>query len=169
MDPIKNPFSPGAGSPPPELVGRDPILDQARIFLGRVKKKRAEKSMMLTGLRGVGRTVLLNEIERLAWLGNRSRTLSGCSAFRISELSRQMIPRRHCRIPRRPLVFPSSPPRSTRSIDRRRDTRTSFRNGDIKPGTLPLPVRSQSRSFSTRRHPSFHVSIETSFASASIG
>jgi len=66
MDPIKNPFSPGAGSPPPELVGRDPILDQARILLGRVKKKRVEKSMMLTGLRGVGKTVLLNEIERLA-------------------------------------------------------------------------------------------------------
>src|SRR5437879_13450995 len=66
MDPIKNPFSPGAGSPPPELVGRDPILEQARILLGRVKKKRAEKSMLLTGLRGVGKTVLLNEIERLA-------------------------------------------------------------------------------------------------------
>ena len=66
MDPIKNPFSPGAGSPPPELVGRDPILDEARILLGRVKRKRPEKSMMLTGLRGVGKTVLLNEIERLA-------------------------------------------------------------------------------------------------------
>lgn len=66
MDPIKNPFSPGAGSPPPELVGRDPILEQARILLGRIKAKRAEKSMLLTGLRGVGKTVLLNEIERMA-------------------------------------------------------------------------------------------------------
>ncbi|MSU51363.1 MAG: ATP-binding protein [Opitutus sp.] len=66
MDPIKNPFSPGAGSPPPELVGRDPILEQARILLGRVRQKRSEKSMLLTGLRGVGKTVLLNEIERLA-------------------------------------------------------------------------------------------------------
>jgi hypothetical protein len=66
MDPIKNPFSPGAGSPPPELVGRDPILAQARILLGRVKQKRSEKSMLLTGLRGVGKTVLLNEIERIA-------------------------------------------------------------------------------------------------------
>ena len=53
MDPIKNPFSPGAGSPPPELVGRDPILEQARILLGRVKHKKSEKSMLLTGLRGV--------------------------------------------------------------------------------------------------------------------
>ena len=66
MDPIKNPFSPGAGSPPPELVGRDPILEQARILLGRIKQRRPEKSILLTGLRGVGKTVLLNEIERLA-------------------------------------------------------------------------------------------------------
>lgn len=66
MNPIKNPFAPGAGSPPPELVGRDPILEQARILLGRVKHKKSEKSMLLTGLRGVGKTVLLNEIERIA-------------------------------------------------------------------------------------------------------
>ena len=66
MDPIKNPFSPGAGSPPPELVGRDPILEQARILLARIKLRRPEKSLLLTGLRGVGKTVLLNEIERQA-------------------------------------------------------------------------------------------------------
>jgi len=66
MDAIKNPFSPGAGSPPPELVGREGILEQARILLGRVKEKRPEKSILLTGLRGVGKTVLLNEIEKLA-------------------------------------------------------------------------------------------------------
>jgi len=70
MDPIKNPFAPGAGSPPPELVGRDPILDQARILLGRVRQKKSEKSMLLTGLRGVGKTVLLNEIERMAKADN---------------------------------------------------------------------------------------------------
>ena len=75
MDPIKNPFSPGAGSPPPELVGRDPILEQARILLGRIKAGRPEKSMLLTGLRGVGKTVLLNEIERLAKAGGY-RTLA---------------------------------------------------------------------------------------------
>jgi AAA ATPase domain len=66
MDAIKNPFSPGAGSPPPELVGREAILEQARILLGRVKEKRPEKSILLTGLRGVGKTVLLNEFERAA-------------------------------------------------------------------------------------------------------
>lgn len=66
MDAIKNPFAPGAGSPPPELVGRDPVIEQARVLLGRVKQRKSEKSMLLTGLRGVGKTVLLNEIERMA-------------------------------------------------------------------------------------------------------
>jgi hypothetical protein len=66
MDKIKNPFSPGAGSPPPELAGRDGVLEQARVLLGRVRAKRPEKSLLLTGLRGVGKTVLLNEIERMA-------------------------------------------------------------------------------------------------------
>lgn len=75
MDPIKNPFAPGAGSPPPELVGRDPILDQARILMGRVRQKKPEKSMLLTGLRGVGKTVLLNEIERMA-KANDYRTIA---------------------------------------------------------------------------------------------
>lgn len=66
MDRIKNPFTPGAGSPPPELVGRENVLEQADVLLGRVKQKKAEKSILLTGLRGVGKTVLLNEIERKA-------------------------------------------------------------------------------------------------------
>ena len=66
MDPIRNPFSPGAGAPPPELAGRKPILDQAHILLGRAKLGKPEKSLLLTGLRGVGKTVLLNEIRRMA-------------------------------------------------------------------------------------------------------
>ena len=66
MDMWENPFAPGAGTPPPELVGRDDVLGQARILLGRVKRGRAEKSILLTGLRGVGKTVLLNEMERMA-------------------------------------------------------------------------------------------------------
>lgn len=75
MDPIENPFSPGAGAPPPELVGRDGILHEARILLGRVKQRRPEKSLLLTGLRGVGKTVLLNEIERMA-LAEGYRTIA---------------------------------------------------------------------------------------------
>ena len=56
----------GAGAPPPELVGRGPLLAQTRELLGQVKQKRAEKCLLLTGLRGVGKTVLLNEVARLA-------------------------------------------------------------------------------------------------------
>lgn len=66
MDPIMNPFSPGAGCPPPALVGRDNVLEQARVLFGRVIRKRAAKSMLLTGLRGVGKTVLLSKMEELA-------------------------------------------------------------------------------------------------------
>src|SRR3990167_3708690 len=66
MDPIQNPFSPGAGSPPPELVGRETILNKATVLFARMRQHRAEKSLLLTGLRGVGKTVLLNELERQA-------------------------------------------------------------------------------------------------------
>lgn len=66
MDRTQNPFSPGAGAPPPELVGRDPILEDALVLMRRIKRKRPEKSMLLTDLRGVGKTVLLNEMERMA-------------------------------------------------------------------------------------------------------
>lgn len=66
MDKIINPFSPGAGSPPPELAGREGVLEEARVLLARVLAKRPEKSLLLTGLRGVGKTVLLNAIERMA-------------------------------------------------------------------------------------------------------
>ena len=66
MDPVKNPFSPGAGSPPPELAGRAEILAQARITLLRVKAGKNEQSLMPVGLRGVGKTVLLNRINQLA-------------------------------------------------------------------------------------------------------
>ncbi len=66
MNFISNPFSPGAGAPPPELVGRSEILERADILMARVRQQRTEQSLMLTGLRGVGKTVLLNEIGRKA-------------------------------------------------------------------------------------------------------
>lgn len=66
MDKLNNPFCPGAGSPPPELAGRDDTLEQAELLFARIKNKRPEKSIILTGLRGVGKTVLLNEMERIA-------------------------------------------------------------------------------------------------------
>lgn len=61
-----NPFTPGAGTPPPELAGRQKIIRQAEVLLKRVQKGRAARSILLTGLRGVGKTVLLNEINQLA-------------------------------------------------------------------------------------------------------
>jgi len=66
MDEIRNPFSPGAGTPPPELAGRGALIDRIKLLLARVREGRPEKSALLVGLRGVGKTVLLNELENLA-------------------------------------------------------------------------------------------------------
>jgi len=70
VNPVINPFSPGAGAPPPELVGRESIFEEARVLLGRIRLRRAVQSFMLTGLRGVGKTVLLGEIKRMAYAEN---------------------------------------------------------------------------------------------------
>lgn len=63
MDPRKNPYAPGAGTPPPELAGRDELIERAAIALDRIRAGRAARSLILHGLRGVGKTVLLNRIE----------------------------------------------------------------------------------------------------------
>lgn len=66
MERLKNPFSPGAGTQPPELAGRETIIEHAEIALARIKARRPEKSMLMIGLRGVGKTVLLNRVQELA-------------------------------------------------------------------------------------------------------
>ncbi len=66
MDPIRNPYAPGAGQRPPELAGRDEQLDAFDVVLQRVARGRAERSIVLTGLRGVGKTVLLNALRSAA-------------------------------------------------------------------------------------------------------
>jgi hypothetical protein len=66
MDRMTNPYSPGAGTPPPELAGRSALLEDARIALGRLAAGNSSQGIILTGLRGVGKTVLLNEIFELA-------------------------------------------------------------------------------------------------------
>ncbi|HET8718905.1 MAG TPA: AAA family ATPase [Nocardioidaceae bacterium] len=66
MDPIRNPYAPGAGQRPPELAGRDRELRQFEVTLERVAAGRPERSMVLSGLRGVGKTVLLNALRSLA-------------------------------------------------------------------------------------------------------
>ena len=66
MDPIRNPYAPGAGQRPPELAGRDRELQQFEVTLERVAAGRPDRSMVLSGLRGVGKTVLLNALRSLA-------------------------------------------------------------------------------------------------------
>src|SRR5690242_10988318 len=66
MDPVRNPYAPGAGQRPPELTGRDREISQFEVVLERIARGRPERSMVLTGLRGVGKTVLLNTFRSMA-------------------------------------------------------------------------------------------------------
>ena len=66
MDPVRNPYAPGAGQRPPELAGRDEQLSAFDVTLERVAHGRPERSVVLTGLRGVGKTVLLNALRSAA-------------------------------------------------------------------------------------------------------
>ena len=66
MDPVRNPYAPGAGQRPPELAGRDGELAAFDVLLERVARSRPERSVVLTGLRGVGKTVLLNAMRGAA-------------------------------------------------------------------------------------------------------
>lgn len=66
MDPIENPFSPGAGAPPPQLAGRDELLRKAEVAVSRSRLGRPSKSVLMVGLRGVGKTVLLDKMRMIA-------------------------------------------------------------------------------------------------------
>ena len=63
MNPRQNPYAPGAGTPPPELAGRDELIERAAVALDRIRAGRSARSFILYGLRGVGKTVLLNRIR----------------------------------------------------------------------------------------------------------
>jgi hypothetical protein len=63
MDPVENPYAPGAGTPPPELAGRDKLREQVRIAIARIRLGNAAKSIIMVGLRGVGKTVLLERMR----------------------------------------------------------------------------------------------------------
>ena len=69
MDPIRNPYTPGAGSRPSELAGRDEEIESFQILLSRLVLGKPEQSQIISGLRGVGKTVLLNTFEDLAERG----------------------------------------------------------------------------------------------------
>lgn len=90
MDPYRNPFAPGAGSRPPELAGRDAILEAARVSCGRAIIGRNARSMMLLGLRGTGKTVLLNEIGKIA--GEQELLVSKVEAPERESLARLLYP-----------------------------------------------------------------------------
>jgi len=63
MDPVLNPYAPGAGAQPHELAGRDNVREMVRIAIARIRAGRPAKSAMLVGLRGVGKTVLLDKMR----------------------------------------------------------------------------------------------------------
>lgn len=120
-------FSPNAGSMPPELVGRDGILEDARILLARTQLRRSAQSLLMTGLRGVGKTVILNEIVRLAereglavpnlYGGDGGKTFGGDAG--------------HSPMPT--YAWKKMPLRGF--AKKREDIRISFRNGAVSSGT----------------------------------
>jgi hypothetical protein len=85
MDPIRNPYAPGAGSPPPELAGRGAIRRDVEVRLQRLRLGRPAKSVMLVGLRGVGKTVLLDQMRRDA-------EASGIQTVRIEAPENRSLP-----------------------------------------------------------------------------
>lgn len=85
MDPILNPFAPGAGTPPPELAGRDDLRETIRVAIGRVRRVLPTKSILMVGLRGVGKTVLLDRMREDA-------EATGIHAIRIEAPESRSLP-----------------------------------------------------------------------------
>ncbi|MBT3339808.1 MAG: AAA family ATPase [Planctomycetes bacterium] len=85
MDPVLNPFSPGAGTPPPELAGRDALCEQVRVALLRAQAGLSAKSVLMLGLRGVGKTVLLDQMRNDA-------EAEGLQTIRIEAPEGQSLP-----------------------------------------------------------------------------
>lgn len=85
MDPVQNPFAPGAGSPPPELAGRDALRETVRVATERVRRGLPAKSLILVGLRGVGKTVLLDRMREDA-------EGAGIHTLRIEAPERRSLP-----------------------------------------------------------------------------
>ena len=85
MDPIRNPYAPGAGTQPPELAGRQEVLENVRIAIERTRLGRSSGSVLMVGLRGVGKTVLLDRM----W---RDAEASGVSTLRIEVQENRSLP-----------------------------------------------------------------------------
>lgn len=93
MDPVRNPFAPGAGSHPPELAGRQAILIDARVAIERALRGKSSRSQLFLGLRGVGKTVLLNAVEGIAQDCGHITTF--IEAPEGKSLAEQLLPRVH--------------------------------------------------------------------------
>lgn len=93
MDPVRNPFAPGAGSEPPELAGRQVIIEDARVAIERALLCKPSRSQMFLGLRGVGKTVLLNVVETMAT--DRGHFTSNIEAPENKPLGEQLLPKMH--------------------------------------------------------------------------
>ncbi|MFO0238888.1 MAG: AAA family ATPase [Betaproteobacteria bacterium] len=85
MDAVKNPFAPGAGSPPPELAGRDALRETVRIAVARTRAGKPARSVLMVGLRGVGKTVLLDRMREEA-------EATGVHTIRIEALEDRSLP-----------------------------------------------------------------------------
>lgn len=85
MDPVANPFSPGAGTPPPELAGRDDLREAVRVAAERVRRGLPAKSVLMVGLRGVGKTVLLDRMRE-------DMEAAGIQTIRIEAPERRSLP-----------------------------------------------------------------------------
>jgi hypothetical protein len=85
MNPVENPFAPGAGTPPPELAGRDELLESVRIAIERIRRGNPAKSLLMVGLRGVGKTVLLDRMRDDA-------EASGVETLRMEAPERRSLP-----------------------------------------------------------------------------
>ena len=85
MDRVRNPYAPGAGTPPPELAGRREVQETVHVALERAKTGRPHRSVMMVGLRGVGKTVLLDRMREDAEAG-------GAHALRIEAPEHRSLP-----------------------------------------------------------------------------
>ena len=93
MDPVRNPFAPGAGNRPPELAGRQLIIEDARVAIERALLGKSSRSQMFLGLRGAGKTVLLNTVETMA--RERGHLTSIIEAPESKPLGELLLPRVH--------------------------------------------------------------------------
>ncbi len=105
MNSVDNPYTPGAGTPPPELAGRQNILKKAEDTIKRTKKGKAAKSFIMLGLRGVGKTVLLNRIDQIAeTVGCRTAIFEADPDRTLPELLTQQLNRLLLKLDRRKRV-----------------------------------------------------------------